>query len=146
VKPERWQRIQELFNAAVDLNEQERAAFLSRSCAEDATLRDEVESLINAIGPAANESEPTTGNRFGPYRIERHLGHGGMGNVFLAVRDDDEYKKQVAIKVVRDGLRSRELLRRFRSERQILANLDHPNIARLLDGGTTETGLPYVVN
>jgi serine/threonine protein kinase len=70
----------------------------------------------------------------------------GMGNVFLAVRDDDEYKKQVAIKVVRDGLRSRELLRRFRSERQILANLDHPNIARLLDGGTTETGLPYVVN
>lgn len=160
MKHERWQRIQELFSAAVDLNEQERAAFLSRSCAEDATLRAEVESLISsgekadgfieaaiigAIGTLENESEPTTGNRVGPYRIERELGHGGMGNVFLAVRDDDEYQKQVAIKVVRDGLRSRELLRRFRNERQILANLDHPNIARLLDGGTTEAGLPYVV-
>lgn len=160
MKHERWLHIQELFSDAIDLNEQERAAFLSRACGEDATLRREVESLISssekagefieaaivsAMETVTEDLQPATGNRIGPYRIERELGRGGMGNVFLAVRDDDEYRKQVAIKVVRDGLHSRELLRRFRSERQILANLDHPNIARLLDGGTTETGLPYVV-
>ena len=81
----------------------------------------------------------------GPYRIIREIGRGGMGTVYLAVRDDDQYKKQVAIKLVRRGMDTDFIVDRFRHERQILASLDHPNIARLLDGGTTEDGLPYFV-
>jgi eukaryotic-like serine/threonine-protein kinase len=81
----------------------------------------------------------------GPYKILRKLGEGGMGTVYLAARDDAQYKKQVAIKLVKRGMASSFIIRRFRNERQILASLDHANIARLLDGGTTEDGLPYVV-
>lgn len=86
-----------------------------------------------------------TGRRIGPYRIVRELGHGGMGEVYLATRDDQEYRKDVAIKVVRRGLESDLVVRRFRHERQILASLEHPNIASLLDGGTTTEALPYFV-
>jgi serine/threonine-protein kinase len=89
-------------------------------------------------------SEPRVERRIGAYRVLRELGHGGMGTVYLAARADDQYQKQVAIKVVR-GLDSDEVVRYFRRERQILAALDHPNIARLMDGGTTEDGLPYFV-
>src|SRR5581483_9392434 len=81
----------------------------------------------------------------GPYRVLRKIGEGGMGAVYLAERDDAQYKKQVAIKLVRPGFASSFIVRRFRNERQILASLDHPNIARLLDGGTTDDGLPYFV-
>jgi serine/threonine protein kinase/tetratricopeptide (TPR) repeat protein len=83
--------------------------------------------------------------RIGHYKILRELGHGGMGVVYLAVRDDDHYRKQVAIKLIKRGMDTDAVVRRFRTERQILANLDHPNIARLMDGGTTEDGLPYFV-
>src|SRR6185503_1730225 len=83
--------------------------------------------------------------RIGPYQVIQTVGHGGMGDVYLAVRADDEYQKRVAIKVVQHGLGNPEVLRRFRNERQILAGLDHPYIARLLDGGTTPDGMPYVV-
>ncbi len=83
------------------------------------------------------------GRSFGSYRILNEVGHGGMGAVYLAVRDDDEFKKRVAIKLLRRGMATDDLVRRFRNERQILASIDHPNIARLLDGGTTEEGLPY---
>ena len=94
--------------------------------------------------PSPDETR-LTGRRIGPYRIVRELGHGGMGEVYLATRDDEQYRKDVAIKVVRGGLESELILRRFRHERQILATLGHPNIAALLDGGTTAEGLPYFV-
>jgi serine/threonine-protein kinase len=91
-----------------------------------------------------SRSEPTMERRIGAYRVLRELGHGGMGTVFLAARADDQYQKRVAIKVIR-GLDSAEVVRHFRRERQILAGLDQPNIARLFDGGTTDDGLPYFV-
>jgi tetratricopeptide (TPR) repeat protein len=154
----KWDQAQRLFLAAADLSRQERVLFLEQSCAGDSELRTEVESLILAdIGSAeyiaaAVESEASklfdfefTLDRVGPYRILRQLGRGGMGAVFLATRDDDQYRKQVAIKVVKRGMDTAEVLERFRHERQILANLDHPYIARLHDGGTTADGLPYFV-
>src|SRR6185436_17674912 len=85
------------------------------------------------------------GRRIGPYRLTRLLGHGGMGAVYLGVRDDDQYQKQVAIKLLKRGMDTDFMLSRFRQERQILANLEHPFIARMLDGGATEDGLPYFV-
>jgi serine/threonine-protein kinase len=156
--PEQWQRIQEIFDVAVEMQEEQRANFLDEACAYDLILRHQVESLIYsskeaddfieaAILEAANDAteiQSETNAKIGAYRIEREIARGGMGAVYLAVRDDDEFQKQVAIKLVR-GINNKELLRRFRSERQILANLDHPNIARLLDGGTTDNGTPYVV-
>ena len=90
------------------------------------------------------EDRPQAERRIGPYRLLRELGHGGMGTVYLAARADDQYQKRVAIKVVR-GLNTEEIVRYFRRERQILAGLEHPNVARLLDGGSTEDGLPYFV-
>src|SRR5205085_4199566 len=89
--------------------------------------------------------EPVAGRQFGAYQVIREIGRGGLGAVYLAARADDEYHKQVAIKLVRRGLDTEDILRRFRNERQILAQLDHPNIARLIDGGTTDDGLPYFV-
>src|SRR5436309_10014498 len=86
-----------------------------------------------------------TGQRLGSYQVLHEIGHGGMAVVYAAVRADDEYRKRVAIKVVLPGLDSEDILRRFRNERQTLASLDHPNIVKLLDGGTTEEGLPYLV-
>ena len=85
------------------------------------------------------------GQHIGLYKINREIGRGGMGTVYLATRDDDQYQKQVAIKVVKRGMDTDLVLARFRNERQILAGFDHPNIARLFDGGSTETGLPYFI-
>src|SRR5205814_7583 len=93
---------------------------------------------------AAQPRSPSIERRIGPYRLLRELGHGGMGTVFLAARADEQFDKRVALKVVR-GSDSEEVIRYFRRERQILAGLEHPNIARLLDGGTTDDGLPYFV-
>jgi WD40 repeat protein len=156
-----WQRVGELLAAARALPETERCSFLDRSCAGDPGLRAEVESLLQhvaedselleAVQNAAtdllkDEAPPagSEGTRIGPYRLIRPLGSGGMATVWLAVRDDDEYRKEVAIKLMHvEG--SPALHARFLSERQILATLDHANIARLLDGGTTDTGVPYVV-
>ncbi len=101
---------------------------------------DQVSDLRRA--PAAT---PCKAVESGPYQVLEEIGHGGMGTVYRAVRADDQYQKQVAIKVVRSGLGDRLAIQRFKAERQILANLDHANIARLLDGGTTEDGRPYVV-
>jgi len=84
------------------------------------------------------EADSAAGRHIGHYRIEREIGRGGMGAVYLAVRDDDEYQKRVAIKVVKRGMDTDDVVRRFRTERQILAQLEHPNITRLLDGGTTD--------
>ncbi len=156
---EGYQKIKRLFSAALDLDPAERRAFLDHASEGDASLKRAVEKLLLAHreseefieAPAVAfvaESlldEAAENHRIGPYRVIREIGRGGMGTVYLAERDDDEYHKQVAIKVVRRGLDTEDILRRFRNERQILARLDHPNIARLLDGGTTEDGLPYFV-
>ena len=102
--------------------------------------------VVEHAAAAAAESEGNwTGRRVGPYRIVRPLGRGGMGAVYLAVRDDDQFHKEVAIKTLKFELEGSSAVSRFRHERQILAHLEHPNIARLLDGGTTEQGTPYIV-
>jgi eukaryotic-like serine/threonine-protein kinase len=159
---ERWARVKELFEAAVDLAPNERATLLNNKCDGDDSLRREVESLLDSdaqtggfieqpvlemprdLFPEAPE-ESLVGRQFGAYQIVREIGRGGLGAVYLAARADDEYRKEVAIKLVRRGLDTEDILRRFRNERQILAQLDHPNIARLIDGGTTDDRLPYFV-
>ena len=97
---------------------------------------------VAAFVEATAIAHPT---RVGPYRLVRELGRGGMGTVFLAERDDEQYQAQVAVKLVRPGMDTAFILDRFRRERQTLARLQHPNICRLLDGHTTDTGLPYIV-
>ena len=158
-----WERIQELFAAAVDLPANERGAFLDQQCGGDETLRREVQSLLDSdeqahsfieqpaaaqapelLGEASSDTA-LAGRSFGPYEIVREIGRGGLGAVYLAIRSDGEYRKEVAIKLIRRGLDTEDILRRFRNERQILAQLDHPNIARLIDGGTTDDGLPFFV-
>ena len=149
--PERWQRVKELFQASCELDASERGRWLAEACAGDDDLRREVERLLQSFSEAGDFIEQpamaattTPEKRFGPYRVLRKIGHGGMGAVYLGVRDDDQYNKRVAIKVVQYG-DTEEILRRFRHERQILAGLDHPHIAKLLDGGTTPDGAPYFV-
>lgn len=153
-----WERAQKLFLEAADLPPADLEGFLRLECADDAELRSEVESLLladrkNGAGIAeVVETEaslmfdsPVPGERLGAYRIVRQIGRGGMGAVYLAMRDDDQYHKKVAIKVVKRGMDTAEVLTRFRYERQILANLDHPYIAGLYDGGTTADGRPFFV-
>ncbi len=160
-RSKRWLRVNELFDAAAELQEPERTQFLERECAEDGTLLAEVESLLASDAESSDfieepvgtvplelfseSNSEIAGQQFGAYRIVREIGRGGLGTVYLAERADDEYRKEVALKLVRRGLDTDDILRRFRHERQILAQLDHPNIARLIDGGTTEDGLPYFV-
>ncbi len=156
----RWLRIEYIFYAALELEPEARDSFLDEACAGDTELRKEIESLLNSSGQtlgflqepvlqAAQQisaGDELSGKRIGAYQLLRVLGEGGMGKVYLAARADDLYRKEVAIKTVQGGLgQNRAMLLRFRSERQILANLDHPNIARLLDGGITDEGLPYLV-
>ncbi len=161
--PERWAEIRQIFDGALERPAKDRAAYLRVVCARDDELRREVETLLAShdesedflTTPAAHLSqiisrdeerdEYPKGYRVGPYQFERRIGRGGMGTVWLATRHDHEYHKQVAIKMVKRGMDSHEILRRFRTERQVLANLEHPNIARLIDGGSTPDGLPYLV-
>ncbi|MEP7071895.1 MAG: serine/threonine-protein kinase, partial [Verrucomicrobiota bacterium] len=158
---ERWDQIKDLFEAAADLPITERDALLRTRCGDDSALRREVEVLLASDAaddefistPAFDvrgvfgdeEDVAQIGRQYGAYRILREIGRGGLGAVYLAERADAAFEKQVAIKLIRRGLDTEDILRRFRNERQILAQLDHPNIARLLDGGTTEEGLPYFV-
>ncbi len=151
--------VREIFDRAVELSPPERAALLDWACGTNESLRHEVERLLvaherpDAVFDTVFEAE--TGipaarsariqEAVGPYRILKELGHGGVGAVFLAIRDDDEYRKHVAIKLLRSSTESEEIVRRFRRERQILASIDHPCIAKLLDGGSTKAGLPYLV-
>jgi serine/threonine protein kinase len=155
--PERWQHVRTVFDHVASLPLVERAAYLDTACTGDADLRREVESLLlshHEAGteflntPAINLSRPApsrVGRRIGAYNIVEEIGRGGMGEVYRAGRADGQYEKEVAIKLVRGGYDTASVLERFRHERQILASLDHPNIARLLDGGTTDEGLPYLV-
>jgi eukaryotic-like serine/threonine-protein kinase len=161
MEAERWQQIESIFQSALDCDPAVRGALLDSSCTGDPELRREVESLLASY----HEDRPTDSRAFcqgmailedratllmldrkvGAYRIVREIGRGGMGVVYLAARADESYEKLVALKVLPRGLDGEDIVRRFRSERQILASLEHPNITRMLDGGATEDGLPYLV-
>jgi serine/threonine protein kinase/Tfp pilus assembly protein PilF len=160
--PERWQQVEEVFAAALEQPPTARAGVVSAACGDDEALRHEVLSLLEAAEPAAEyfadlssragvpspadtEIEQFLGRTVGSYRLVRLLGRGGMGVVFLAERDDRQFEKQVALKLLPLGIGSTEAMQRFLLERQILARLEHPGIARLLDGGVTEDGTPYYV-
>jgi serine/threonine protein kinase/tetratricopeptide (TPR) repeat protein len=158
--PERWREIQEKLELAMALEPGRRAAFLQELETADPAMRAELESLISQGGQVssflqssgrvsvpelARGRETMIGRRLGPYQVTALLGEGGMGEVYRAFRADDHYKKQVAIKLVRAGHDSAVVSSRFKNERQILASLDHPHIGRLLDGGTTQEGVPYLV-
>jgi tetratricopeptide (TPR) repeat protein len=154
---ERWQRIESVFYAAIEAPEAARADFVRESCADDETLLAEVQNLLFAFesekqykpaGGGEATGTPATGRigeTIGGFRLEAELGHGGMGTVYLAARVEGEFEQQVALKVVSPHLRTQFFAERFRAERQILANLNHPNITRLLDGGVNGTGDPYLV-
>ena len=163
--PERWRQVEEIFQGALDRVPDQRTQYVLEACGNDETLRRDVQLLLSQHDSAgelldvplygntemgmlqaiADEEDPMIGRRLGAYRIEREIGRGGMGAVYEALRADNEFNKRAAIKLVKRGMDTDFILRRFRKERQILAALDHPHIAGLLDGGTTEDGLPYFV-
>ncbi|HEY2739227.1 MAG TPA: serine/threonine-protein kinase, partial [Thermoanaerobaculia bacterium] len=156
--PERWRQIREVFDAACALPAAERGAFLAGLCGGDDELRREVESLLAAaeadpefleqpvaLSGLGLPEEPGPRERIGPYRVVGELGHGGMGTVYAGVHEQGGFTRRVALKVIRRGMDSDLILHRFLTERQILASLEHPLIARLYDAGTTEDGLPYFV-
>jgi serine/threonine protein kinase/tetratricopeptide (TPR) repeat protein len=149
---ERGQQTEDLYQTALSLPETEREAYLAAACGDDDPLRTAVGTLLlrHTQADAFANALPLTGDlligrRVGAYQLVRELGRGGMGAVYLAERADNAFRKQAAVKLIKRGMDSDFILRRFRRERQILASLDHPHIARLLDGGTTEEGLPYFV-
>ncbi|HEX2687110.1 MAG TPA: protein kinase, partial [Kofleriaceae bacterium] len=159
--PERWHRIEGLFEQALELPESERGGFLDHTCADDLELRSELEGLLASLPTAGTSlrdaviaevrmlaSDTVTakvGRRIGPFRLVRVLGEGGMGAVYLAERDDAQFSQRVAIKILAHAVGTPQAIARFRDERQILAALDHPNIVRLLDGGSIEDDQPYLV-
>jgi eukaryotic-like serine/threonine-protein kinase len=168
LSPERWQRIDAVFALALDLAPSDRDAWLVAECGSDTDLCEHVRLLlrraaeaeevlgesvtgfapdvIQSLGDAESDDgtlEP--GTRIGPYRLLREVGRGGMGTVYLAERADAEFEKRVALKLVRRGMDTDDVLLRFRHERQILASLEHPYIARLYDGGAAPDGRPYLV-
>src|SRR6478672_2152670 len=165
--PERWKQIEEIFHEALDLGTDERPHFLKTKTADDPDLLSEVEKLLMQFDQASSfiehpayesakngvlsalmdesDEDPMIGRRLGAYRIEREIGRGGMGAVYEAMRADGEFHLRVAIKIVKRGMDTDLILQRFRRERQILALLNHPNIANFLGGGSTDDGLPYFV-
>ena len=176
MSPERWQQIEELFQAAVELPINDRKDFLDAKCASDDELRLEVERLLHSdesaegfiespiwtdssflntsakkelsdsfVQPADGVSDNYLGRIIGAFRLKKEIGRGGMGAVYLAERADGEFQQRVAVKLIKRGMDSDFIIRRFRHERQILASFEHPFIARLLDGGTTSDGVPYFV-
>lgn len=159
---ERWKQVEAVFERALELEADQRPVFLQNNCNGDEELRREVESLLESHARAGDlinqrslfissngidqrEASIATGQVIGAYRIVRELGRGGMGAVYLAERADEQYQKRVAIKLIKRGMDTDAVLRHFRNERRILASLDHPNVARLFDAGTTMDGLPYFV-
>ncbi len=157
-------RLEELFARASELDAAQVDEFLARECAGDAALAEELRALLASDSAAehtgfwrgsaveveasrtpALSDDARAGENIGPYRLIEPVGSGGMGAVYRAVRVDAEYSQAVAIKLIKRGMDTESIVRRFRAERQILANLAHPNIARLLDGGATNDGLPYLV-
>jgi eukaryotic-like serine/threonine-protein kinase len=161
VDANQWQRVERLFHQAVALDPAERAEYLARECGTDSSLRAAVEALLQqdrpdldpiqrAVSRAAedllqSQANALLGQRFGAWRLCRQIASGGMGAVYLAERADGEFEQRAALKILSPGLLSADALGRFNAERQILARLSHPNIAHLLDGGTTTEGIPYLV-
>ena len=162
---EQWRRIQDIFSEALNLPPQERSGFLDQQCSGNLEVRREVDAMLAADGDvrqtlasmvkkaavgfsadlSEREAHSDIGRMIGPYHLVRQIGRGGMGAVYQAIRVDDQFFKSVAIKLISRESYSPEALARFRTERQILATLEHPNIAALLDGGTTDDGVPYIV-
>ena len=161
MNPENWQKIKAIFYPALDLPENERLDFVKEKCGDDDTLFEEIKVLIASSEQnttfiekpvfavselvVAKEKRNLIGRQIGAYKIEKEIGRGGMGAVYLASRADKEFEKKVAVKLIKRGLDTDEIIKRFRNERQILAGLDHTNITRLIDGGATDDGLPYLV-
>ncbi len=160
--PERWSRAEEIFGQALDAPPEARERLVREACGEDEELRQEVLSLVESadaatkylsrvavqagIGsPVRTDADALVGRLVGPYRLVRLLGRGGMGAVFLASRADHQFEKEVALKILPWGTTSPEAVRRFQEERRILARLEDARVARLLDGGVTEDGIPYFV-
>jgi len=163
--PDKWRRVKEVFDDAVALETGAQSEYVAKACQGDNEVLSEVETLLRHHQGASSQflnqtplgagetayvtDAPTAsrrvGSRVGAYHILKELGRGGMGEVYRAARVDGTYEKEVAVKFVRGGFDTASVVERFRNERQILASLDHPNIARLLDGGTTEDGVPYLV-
>jgi len=157
--PERFRQVRNLFEAALEKQPAEREVFVDEAAQSDQDLRAEVERMLDAhqrtvtfldgsvAAPAGLRTDPRRmeGRHLGAYEVLREIGRGGMGTVYLARRDDGLFQQQVAIKVVTPESAGGEIVRRFEQEREILASLQHPNIARLYDGGSTEEGWPYFV-
>ena len=161
--PEYLSRIRAIYEAALAKDAAERAAFLEQECQGDESIRREVELLLDAqqrvpdwlngpllaLAPTfaspADSIPRMEGRQLSGYKLVREIGRGGMGSVYLAERSDGAFRKQAAVKLIQPGMNSADILARFRQEREILASLDHPGIARLLDAGTTEEGFPYFV-
>lgn len=156
----RWMRMRSVFEGGLALSGDERGPYLDEACGDDVGLRKDVERLYaedRQTGtrfepPSAGELHPRTstsllhiGRRIGAYELERVIGRGGMATVYLAHRVDEHFEQRVAFKLIRRGMDTDDILRRFKNERQVLADLEHPGIARLIDGGATEQGLPYLV-
>jgi tetratricopeptide (TPR) repeat protein len=155
MEPQQWQRVKQILGEALDLDPGERRSFVEAACGGEPEVRSQVESFLAAEDEAGDFIEEPVfaetgrplaeGQRVGVWRVLHEIGRGGMGAVYLAERADEEFEKRVALKVIRRSAGAEEIVRRFRTERQILAGLDHPHIARLLDGGTTEDDRPYLV-
>lgn len=151
----RSKHVLELCDRALALSEAERDDFLIAQCADDAQLRTAVESVLVAVGQSrqflgddnapGGDNASFSGRRIGKYRIKERLGKGGMGSVYLAERNEDGFNQRVAVKFVHGHMLANEVIARFNAERQILAALNHPYIAALIDGGTTAEGVPYLV-
>jgi serine/threonine-protein kinase len=161
--PDRWEQTEAALEAALRAPLVERSVILDRMCGDDSELRREVESLLASdadahgfldtsaesfatpfvVAAAARESRDHPGNTVGRYRLVEEIGRGGMGAVWLADRADGQFEQHVALKLIKRGMDSDEIVERFIRERQILARLEHPNIARLLDGGMSDDGRPY---
>ncbi len=157
---ERWQKIKSLLEEVLEIPAESRSAFLEKSCNGDTDLQNEIEKLLvfeesaselleqEIVSAVLGNQTPTKnliGQQIGKYRIIDELGAGGMGTVYLAERADGEFEQKVALKLIKGGMNTEAILRHFFNERQILASLEHPNIARLIDGGTTDEGLPFFI-
>jgi len=155
VTPQRWQQVKVILDEALELDPAARRTLVDEACAEDPSLREDLEFYLGldesrgdfvdrpVFSVQGGKAEIEEASSIGPYKVIRRLGRGGMGAVYLAQREDD-YKKLVAVKLIKRGMDTEEIVRRFRNERQVLAQLDHANIARLLDGGSTEDGRPFL--
>jgi len=167
---QQWEKVNEIVDTALDFEEEKRETYIQEQCQDNQHLKRQVTELLKSIKQSdtenflentgdypqhlaqviseehfKEESSALIGTTIGRYKLSDLIGHGGMGSVFLAERADEVYNQKVALKLMRRGMDTPTNIARFRRERQILANLDHPNIDRLLDGGITEDGLPYIV-